>query len=372
MTPTAIKSIVAFFVVFTSTSVFAQQSTYSVAEERMLTYVNNQYAYALKYDSLKMIPPALDSCRRFLEKYPRSFARGGVFSYMFEMSSVITSDTTKLFPLLDSVLIYDQLPVTKLGMAEILIERNIDRKRGRELLQDAYPHLSVPYHRFKANLLMARFALEDGNRAAATGFFEKALLEDSTRAEGWYEYGSYLKVTEQFGELARVQRKIQALGEQDRFNYEVHSESSPFLNKNFSDYTLEDINGSPIDFRQFLGQPVIAQCFSFWCPAKKEYPVLKRISGEFPNAKVILIDGGDTPEEIKSRYLNSPENKFLKSHTIVLGDSVIEKGLFGGMARSGTILLIDKSGRVRADFPGYSNELEKLMRTKLHKLLKEH
>jgi len=189
MTPTAIKSIVAFFVVFTSTSVFAQQSTYSVAEERMLTYVNNQYAYALKYDSLKMIPQRWIRADVSLRS-TAVIRRGAVFSYMFEMSSVITSDTTKLFPLLDSVLIYDQLPVTKLGMAEILIERNIDRKRGRELLQDAY-------HTFRSLItglrpicswrdLRSRMQSRCCHR-----FFEKALLEDSTRAEGWYEYGSY-------------------------------------------------------------------------------------------------------------------------------------------------------------------------------------
>ena len=368
MTPSPMNSIIAFFLVFTSTLSLAQQSTYSVEEERMLQYVNNQCAYALKYDSLKMIPPALDSCWRFLDKYPRSFARGGVFSYMFEMSSVITSDTTILFPRVDSVLRYDQLPVTRFSIAEKLIERNINRKRGRELLWDAYPHLSAAYHRFKANVLLARFALEDGNSSAAKTFFKQALSEDSTRVEGWYEYASYLKVTEQLSELAVVQGKLRAMEEQDRLNYEVHSRNSPYINKNFSDYTPQDINGSPIDFRQFLGRPVIAQCFNFWCPQMKEYPVLKQIGKEFPNAKIVLINAGETPEELRTKYLTQPQYRFLKNYTIVFTDSSISWGLFGGTVGMGTLLLIDKSGHVRADYHGYSKELEQLLRSKLRKL----
>ena len=364
----SLPSIVALVLVSTPTHCFSQQSTYSRAEERMLQYVNNQYAYALKYDSLEMIPPTLDSCRRFLEKYPRSFARGGVFSYMFEMSSVITSDTTTLFPLVDSVLTYDQLPVTKFDIAERLIERNINRKRGREILRDASPHLSGSYQRFKANLLQARLALEDGNSAAAKSYFRQALLEDSTRVEGWYEYAGYLKVTEQLSELATIQLKLQAMEDQGRLNYEVRSRNSPYINKSFSDYTLQDIDGSPIDFHKFLGNPVIAQCFNFWCPSMKEYPVLREISEEFPNARIVLINAGETPEELKSKYLTQPQYRFLKQYPIVFVDSLIAFGLFGGTSTTGTILVVDKSGRVRADFHGYSKELEQLLRTKLRKL----
>jgi|GEM_PF-1299286 len=371
MTHKAIRHIVAFYVAFPSTLLFAQQSTYSGAEERMLLYVNNQYGYALKYDSIKMIPPTLDSCRRFLEKYPRSFARGGVFSYMFEMSSVITSDTTTLFPLVDSVLCYDQLPVTKFSIAELLIERNINPKRGRELLQDAYPHLSTPYHRFKANLLQARVALKDGSIAAAKTFFKQALHEDSSRVEGWYEYASYLKVTEQLSELVLIEGKLRAMDEQDRFNYESNSKNSPYINRSFSDYTLQDIDGSPVDFHKFLGNPVIAQCFNFWCPSMKEYPVLKRIGKEFPKATIVLINAGETPEEIKSKYLAQPQYQFLKEYTLVFMDSSIAYGLYGGGSTTGTILLIDKSGHVRADYHGYSKELEQLLRQKLRKLTDE-
>ena len=352
---------------------FAQQSTYSATEERMLQYANNQYMYAQKYDSLQMISIAIDSCWHFLDKYPRSFARSGVFSYMFEMSSLITSDTTKIFPLIDSVLSYDQLPVTKLTIAEILIERNINQPRGFELLREAYPNLSFPYHKFKANLLLARFAIKDGNRLAATTFFERALREDSTHAEGWFEYASYLKVSEQLTEFARVQKKIQEFDEQNRLNYELHSKISPYINKVFSTYKLPDLNGSIVDFHQFLGQPVIAQCFSFWCPQKKEYPVLQRISKDFPTAKIILINAGDeSSEELKTRYLNKPENQFLKTQTIVFADSSIQEGIFGNSMPTGTILVIDKTGHIRADYPGYNKELEELLRGELHELIKEH
>jgi len=100
----------------------------------------------------------------------------------------------------------------------------------------------------------------------------------------------------------------------------------------------------------------------------KEYPVLKRIGKEFPNAKIILINAGETPEELRTRYLDQPQYRFLKNYTIVFMDSLVAYGLFGGGSTTGTMLLIDKAGRVRADFHGYSKDLEPLLRNKLRKL----
>lgn len=51
-----------------------------------------QYVYSLKYDSTQILDIALDSCWKFLDKYPNSFAKPGVFYYMLEMAVLKNSN----------------------------------------------------------------------------------------------------------------------------------------------------------------------------------------------------------------------------------------------------------------------------------------
>ena len=109
---------------------FSQTTTYSKEEERMLQYVNNQYAYSLKYDSSEILDTALDSCWKFLNKYPNSFAKPGVFSYMLEMAVLNHSDKNVIATLIDSTVYFDPSSVTKYRVAEMLIEKEIDSEKG--------------------------------------------------------------------------------------------------------------------------------------------------------------------------------------------------------------------------------------------------
>ena len=47
------KVILALILIVLSASTFAQTTTYSIEEEKMVQYVNNGIAYAMKYDSLQ-------------------------------------------------------------------------------------------------------------------------------------------------------------------------------------------------------------------------------------------------------------------------------------------------------------------------------
>jgi len=190
------KNILALLIFLATASSFAQTSTYSKEEEKMILYVNNGWAFARKYDSLQNVKPVLDSCWKFLKKYPHSFAKPNIFSYMLEMTVLITKDLSKINPLIDSVMHYDQLPVTKERIGEILITRNLDITNGRELLNEAYPKLTVQYHIYNYHMLMAKSDIRLGNYSFAKSNYEKALHIDSTRAEAWYEYLSYLKMRE--------------------------------------------------------------------------------------------------------------------------------------------------------------------------------
>ncbi len=342
----------------------SQTTTYSPEEEKMLTYVNNQYAYALKYGSTANLNPALDSCRKFIEKYPKSFAKPGVFSYMVEMAALNRSEYKIVSSLIDSAICYDPSSTTKFRIAELLIENEIDMEKGYSFLDEVFPNLTAPYYKYKSNILFARKSIVEGNRAAAKFYFEKALAEDSTRADGWIEYGTFLKYSEQPNEVELVLEKIRLLEEQDRLGYESRATGSPNLNKSILKYEVKDMDGKSFNFQKLIGKPLILQNFNFWCPmSKKHMKMLETIKKSFPNASILLMNVGESPEELRNRYLKKKENKFFKKHQILFGDSLMSHHIIGQTAKS--ILVIDKQGNIRADYSGYDPMLEEM----LHRLL---
>lgn len=364
------KTILFFLFSISPVALLAQETTYSLYEERMLQYVNNRNAYAHKYDSLDIIPAALDSCKKFLVAFPRSFAKPGVFAYMLQMTAKITKDREQIFPLIDSVLFYDHLPSTKYGIGELLIEEKIDAEKGRLFLIEAYPQLTVNYHRFKSNLLFARVALSEGDLSSAQLFFQKAVAQDSSRFEAWYEYASFLKYTEQTNELAKVVGQIELLEKNGLLRYERNSDESPNINKTVTHFSLSDLRGTPVKFNQFLGEPLIVQNFNFWCGIPQNaMPILKKLTKEFPRAKVIFVNEGDTKEELLNRFLNKPEYKFLKASMIVFADSTFYSYLSRQTAR--TIYIVDKKGKIRAEYQGYNKGTEEILRGYLELLNKE-
>ncbi len=344
---------------------FPQVTTYSSYEAKMLQYANNSYAYAIKYDSVEIVKAAMDSCWKFLKEYPHSFARPGIFAYLLKMSVMDHSDKKIISALIDSSIYYDSSAVNKYGIAEQLIENNIEPSRGYELLREAFPFLKVPYHKYKANILFARQSINKGKPALAKMYFENALVADSTRIEGWYEYASFLTYSEMNADLNDVKRHIQSLNKAKSKTYTEYSKNSANIDKEFLNFKLKDINGNLIDFKKYKGHPLIAQYFSNWCPQPEKYPVLKDVSKKFPDAKIILINFGESAEELKTKYLDKPEYKYLRDYTIVFEDSTFWSYFTG--TTLGTLFLIDKNGRIRLDLRDYSKEYKKL----LEKALKE-
>ena len=345
---------------------FSQSTTYSNEEEKMLQYVNNQYAYAMKYDSLEMISSAIDSCWQFLHKYPKSFAKPGVFEYMVKMTIFNHSTSETISALIDSSLFYDSSSVNEYSIANDLIESNILIGKGYLLLTKAFPKLSASYHIYKANILFARKAIKEGRSGIARMYFERALSADSTRAEGWYEYAAYLKFSEQPGELLKVKREIQSLDKAGRLKYEDYSKNSQNIGKDFLDFKLPDLNGNIINLTKYKDKPLIAQYFSNWCPQPQKYPVLEEMSKEFPEAKIILINVGESPEELKSEYLNKPNYKYLDKYKIVFEDSSLSNSFTN--ITMGTLFLIDKSGKIVLELKGYSKDYGKLLQEAIKKL----
>ncbi len=68
-------------------------------------------------------------------------------------------------------------------------------------------------------MLIAKSDITLGYFASAETNFEYALHIDSTRAKGWYEYLSFLKMREIHNSFVKVKNKIEELNEEKQLHY---------------------------------------------------------------------------------------------------------------------------------------------------------
>lgn len=347
----------------------AQGTTYSHTEERMGQYVNNQLAYAQKYSSWDNIPFALDSCNRFLRAYPKSFIKPTVLTHMLWMTSAISSDPKRIIPLVDSVLTYDSLPTTKFSIAEMLLEKGILQEKAGQLLRESFALLTFSYHKYKSRILFARVEIAKGNLLKGRQLYEQALQEDSTRSEGWMEYAGLLKSTEQPALYRRVMERVRALDMQDKAELASYANNGPNLHKSILKYEFKDIDGKAVDLQSHLGNPILIQTFNFWCPlSSKHKRAIDSLAHRFPQVSILLMNIGESPHELKSRYLNKRENNFFKRYRVVFPDSAMGREIIGQGSR--TLFVIDAEGRIRREYRSFRDDFEKLWKIDLLRLSK--
>ncbi|MBK7227786.1 MAG: TlpA family protein disulfide reductase [Ignavibacteriales bacterium] len=357
-------------VIFVSSIVYSQTTTYSKEEENMVGYVNMGWAYAYKYNSYQDVKPIIDSCWSFLNIYPNSFAKPNVFSYLLEMNVLISKDLKVINPLIDSVLYYDSLSTTKQRIGALLIERNLDLKRGREFVLDALPNLSVKNQIFRSYMLLAKSDLTLGTFASAKINFEYALKTDSTRSEGWYEYLSFLRIRELTQEANVVSSKIAELEKQSKIKFVTQSSISPNINKEINKITLLDLDSNVVELSSLNGKVVVINRFNFWCGiCAKEFPALQKLIKEFPEVKFIFINSGETTSELRDRYFKMKEFSFLKKQQVLFITKEYYDEIYGDSVPHN--LVVDKDGVIRFDYQGYNKEMEGLLRNNLNTLLKK-
>jgi thiol-disulfide isomerase/thioredoxin len=356
-------------VIFVSSIVYSQTTTYSKEEESMVQYVNMGWAYAFKYNSYQDVKPIIDSCWKFLKKYPNSFAKPNVLSYLLEMNTLINKDLKVIGPLIDSVLYYDSLPTTKLRIGAILIERNLDLKRGRNYILDALPNLKVKNQLFNSYLLLAKSDMTLGKYVSAKINFENALKTDSTRSEGWYEYLSFLRIRELTQEANVVSAKIGELEKQSKIKFASQTSISPNINKDINKITLLDLDSSVVELNSLNGKVVVINRFNFWCGiCTNEFPTLQKLIKEFPEVKFVFINSGETASELRDRYFKKKEFSFLKKQKVLFITKEYYDEIYGDTVPH--TLVIDESGIIRYDYSGYNKEMESLLRNNLNALLK--
>ncbi len=357
-------------VIFISSITFPQTTTYSKEEENMVQYVNMGFAYAIKYDSNKDLKPVIDSCWGFLKRYPNSFAKPNVLSYLLEMNVIISRDLKILNPLIDSVLSYDSLPATKKRIGTILIERNLDIKRGKNFILDALPTLVSQNQVFNAYLLLAKADLTLGNYASSKIYFEKAIKTDSTRSEGWYEYLSFLRIRELSEEANLISKKIGELEKNSKIRFMNQTNLSPNINKSINKILLYDLDSNVVSLSTIKESIIVLNRFNFWCGVcAKEFPTLQKLIKEFPEVRFIFINSGESATELRERYFKMKKFSFLKEQQVLFVTKEYYDEIYGDTVPH--TLVVDKKGVIRFDYVGYNKEMESLLRNNLTKLVKE-
>lgn len=347
-----------------------QSTTYSKYEEKMVTYANNGWMYALKYDSLEIAEVTLDSCWRFIDKYPHTFAKSNVLNFMLKMTVMLSNDKNKIYPLIDSVLTYDRLLSTKLMVGQILVENDLDGERGREIIIDALPHLITEQQKYNAYVTLARSDVPNGNYVSAQEYYEKALEIHPEWLAGWYECLSTAKIGEMLEKAKYFESRIRDLEDSKRSDYVSNSSVGPNINKQISELVMNDLDENKVRLKTYHGNPLVINRFNFWCGwCFKEFPALKKIMDEFPNVKFIFVNYGESPDELKEIYFKKSEFSFLKEQIILQGNSQYLKTIHGnGVPHT---LVVDKTGKIRYDYLGYEDNIENLLRKNLSKLNRE-
>ena len=364
------KILLSTLILILNSIIFSQTTTYSKYEERMIQYANNGWAYATKYDSLEIARTTLDSCWKFIKKYPNTFAKPNVLSYMLEMTAIVNNDLTQINPLIDSVLAYDKLASTVLRIGEILIERNLDVKKGREFVINAFPELSVEFHKYRAYMLLARSDIALGYFSSASENYKSALNIRPNRLSAWYEYLGLARISEQTITTKMIREKIKELENEESNNYVKESTASSNINKKIEDLALLELNGKLVKLKEYIGKVILINRFGFWCGwCIKEFPTLQKIIKEFPEVVFLFINSGDSSEELKEYYFRKKEFGFLKEQTVLWTNKQYFDLIYGRSIPH--TLVIDKKSNIRFDYMGYNENLESLLRKNLMKLLNE-
>lgn len=362
------KILTALLALALSIQLFSQNTTYSKEEERMINYANNQWAKVHLDDPTQNPRKALDSCWSFLKKYPHSFAKPNVFNYMLEITFLVTKDTNKIYPLIDSVLYYDELPGTKENIGEHLIIRDIDVNKGRNYINSILPVITDSYHIYHSYILLARADIKQGDYPSAKANYEKALKAEPSRSEGWFEYLGYLSMMNLPDEASKLLQRIDQIEKEDGFTKSKCAYESRVINKNISDIVLKDYNDQPVKISSLKGKICVLKFFNYWHGYyKKEFEAMKNLEKEYPNVKFVFISYGNPPKDLRDRFLAADEFSFLNKHILLRGGDEFEKSLI--RKNFPKTIVIDQKGKIRYDYYGYEKDIETTLHFNLQKLV---
>ena len=337
---TRIKFLVLVALICSST--FSQSSLLTKEDKAISSHIKEVWAKANKNNYEKLFARLIPECRRYLKEYPNTVIKPGILGYVFEMTAAISRDSAEVTKAAEDLLQNDDSHKVHLRVAQVLIEKKINDKKGIEILKAILPKTAGSEY-YDINLLLAAGELHLKNYRSAINYLNDAVKSDSSRIDGYKGLREILNLTGQKEQAANIENKIKLL------------EKDPNINVDLSRLSLFDIINNKVNFENYKGSIVTMVFFRFECPyCKKDMPVLKELIKKYPDIKFIFINLDESIADIKNKYLKENEFSFLQLETIIKFADIFDKIL--DITITPQILLVDKNSIVRFDYRGYHED----------------
>ncbi|WP_440904354.1 peroxiredoxin family protein [Catenovulum sp. SX2] len=134
------------------------------------------------------------------------------------------------------------------------------------------------------------------------------------------------------------------------------------------DFTLKTVSGENVKLSEQKGQIILLNFWASWCgPCRKEMPALEDLHQQFSDLGVAVwgVNVEQDPE---------PGKGFLKEIEVsfpIMFDSENTVTAAYDVAAMPTTILIDRDGKVRAEFKGYKAGYEKKYAKAIKRLIRE-
>ncbi len=338
------------------TSICAQDKTFTNEELGVTTYLLNESFHASKFNSVERYENAKDSCYRFLKKYPNSFARADVFRVLFTMLGNFSTAEKEILQVADSLLKYDNLPLTKVSVAEKLINKTTYLEKAVSLLNDGLSELENQNHLIWGFVARAEAYKLLGNINNAKMDYYEAIKIDSSREDLWQAVAG---ITTNELESGMIKKKIHQIREEMTEDYREKSLKSEIIGRNILSNTAFNLKGEEVSLASLKSKITVINFFGFWCSwCVKEFPHLLEFQEKYPDVEIIFMaDKRFTLEEIESKYLELEQFSFLKHNNFLVSELDNKLGI---KAVPRTIVL-DRDGNIRYDYSGYNEKIADLL-----------
>ena len=110
------------------------------------------------------------------------------------------------------------------------------------------------------------------------------------------------------------------------------------------DFTLDDLQGEPVQLSSFRGRVVLVSFFATWCgPCLQELPAIDRLAAEEERLTVLAVSLDNTPKKLVPAFVNYLNFK----SKVVLADRGMMTGNtpFGPLPAIPVSFLVDARGR---------------------------
>lgn len=326
-------------VLLAASLVLAQQGL-TQKDKQFAVHVKQSWAKANK-DNYRILFKNLSAeCEKYLNDNPNTAIKPGILGYLFEMKAVTSNSPKVISKAARELLEYDQTLKTHIRVAQVLIERKIDDKKGVEVLRKIMPEIKAGKQYYDIRLLLAAGEMHLGNFHGALQSLNEAVKSDSSRIDGYRGLRDVMKASGKIEGLSRVEAQIKNL------------DKDPNINVNLSSLSINDINNKKISFARLKGSIVVMVFFRFECPyCKKDMPVLRDLIDKYPDVKFIFINLNEDIKQIKTKYLQQAEFAFLREQRIASFEDIFDKIL--DITITPQTLIVDRDSIVKYDYRGY-------------------